>query len=127
MMSTNNILSPANGKPIIIPSQDIVLGIYYLTRARVGAKGEGMIFANPDEVRRAYDVNAVDLHTRIKVRIDGERYDTTVGRVILYEVIPQDIPFEYINKVMNKKELANLIDYCYRTRATRRPSSWPTA
>jgi DNA-directed RNA polymerase subunit beta' len=116
MMSTNNILSPANGKPIIIPSQDIVLGIYYLTRARVGAKGEGMIFANPDEVRRAYDVNAVDLHTRIKVRINGERYDTTVGRVILYEIIPEDIPFDYINKVMNKKELANLIDYCYRTR-----------
>jgi DNA-directed RNA polymerase subunit beta' len=116
MMSTNNILSPANGKPIIIPSQDIVLGIYYLTRARVGAKGEGMIFAHPEEVRRAFDVNAVDLHTRIKVRIDGVRHDTTVGRVILYEVIPADIPFEYINKVMNKKELANLIDYCYRTR-----------
>ncbi len=115
MMSTNNILSPANGKPIIIPSQDIVLGIYYLTRAKSGVKGEGMVFADPGEVRSALDAQAVDLHARIKVRIDGEMKETTVGRVVLYEVIPETISFDAVNKVMNKKELANLINHCYRT------------
>ena len=88
MMSTNNILSPANGMPIIIPSQDIVLGIYYLTRAQSGVKGEGMIFADPGEVRSALDAQAVDLHAKIKVRIDGELKETTVGRIVLFEVIP---------------------------------------
>jgi len=116
MMSTNNILSPANGMPIIIPSQDIVLGIYFLTRVRSGVKGEGMIFADPGEVRSALDAQAVDLHAKIKVRIDGELKETTVGRVALYEVIPEAISFDAINKVMNKKELANLINHCYRTR-----------
>ncbi len=115
MMSTNNILSPANGKPIIIPSQDIVLGIYYLTRDKDGSKGEGMTFSGPEEVRSAYDNNVVDLRARIKVRIGGEIKETTVGRVILYEIIPEELPFDLINKVMNKKELANLIDYCYRS------------
>ncbi|MHB8771937.1 MAG: DNA-directed RNA polymerase subunit beta' [Syntrophales bacterium] len=115
MMSTNNILSPANGMPIIIPSQDIVLGIYYLTRAMSGAKGEGMSFADPGEVRSALDAEAVDLHAKIKVRIDGELKETTVGRIILFEVIPEPIGFDVINKVMNKKELANLINYCYRS------------
>ena len=115
MMSTNNILSPANGMPIIIPSQDIVLGIYYLTRAQSGVKGEGMIFADPGEVRSALDAQAVDLHAKIKVRIDGELKETTVGRVVLFEVIPEPISFDAINKVMNKKELANLINYCYRS------------
>jgi DNA-directed RNA polymerase subunit beta' len=115
MMSTNNILSPANGKPIILPNQDIVLGIYYLTRSKPGFKGEGMVFADPEEVRVAYDSGTIDLHARIKVRISGKVYDTTTGRVILSEIIPDAIPFEAINKVMNKKELANLIDYCYRT------------
>ncbi|MDI6776463.1 MAG: DNA-directed RNA polymerase subunit beta' [Syntrophales bacterium] len=114
MMSTNNILSPANGKPIINPSQDIVLGIYYLTRAGSSGKGEGMIFSDPGEVRSALDAEVVDLHTKIKVRIGGELKDTTVGRVVLYEIIPEAIPFDVVNKVMNKKELANLIDYCYR-------------
>lgn len=114
MMSTNNILSPANGKPIIVPTQDIVLGIYYMTRERPYVKGEGKIFANPDEVRAAYDANEVDLHARIKVRIDGELVDTTVGRVLLKEILPEEIPFKLINKVMKKGELANLIDYCYR-------------
>ena len=114
MMSTNNILSPANGKPIINPSQDIVLGIYYLTRAGSGGKGEGMIFSSPEEVRSALDAEVVDLHAKIKVRIEGELKDTTVGRVILHEVIPPAISFDFINKVMNKKELANLIDHCYR-------------
>jgi DNA-directed RNA polymerase subunit beta' len=116
MMSTNNILSPANGMPIIIPSQDIVLGIYFLTRVRSGVKGEGMIFADPGEVRSALDAQAVDLHAKIKVRINGEMKETTVGRVVLYEVIPETIFFDAINKVMNKKELANLINHCYRTR-----------
>jgi DNA-directed RNA polymerase subunit beta' len=116
MMSTNNILSPANGMPIIIPSQDIVLGIYYLTRAKSGVRGEGMVFADPGEVRSALDSQAVDLHARIKVRIAGEMKETTVGRVVLHEVIPETISFDAVNKVMNKKELANLINHCYRTR-----------
>jgi DNA-directed RNA polymerase subunit beta' len=90
MLSSNNILSPANGNPIIVPSQDIVLGIYYMTRGVSGSKGEGKIFANPEEVRCAYDAKAVDLHARITVRIDGERYDTTVGRILLWEIIPKD-------------------------------------
>jgi len=115
MMSTNNILSPANGKPIINPSQDIVLGIYYLTRARSSVKGEGMTFSDPEEARRALDADAVSLHAKVQVRIDGELKDTTVGRVILYDIIPQEIAFDVINKVMNKKELANLIDNCYRS------------
>ena len=114
MMSTNNILSPANGKPIIIPSQDIVLGIYYLTRARKNVKGEGMIFSGPEEVRSAIDAKAIALHAKIKVRINGELKETTAGRVILSEIIPEEISFDAINKLMNKKELANLIDHCYR-------------
>jgi len=114
MMSTNNILSPANGKPIIIPTQDIVLGIYYMTRERPFVKGEGKVLSNPEEVRIAYDANEVDLHARIKVRLDGELVETTVGRVLLKEILPEEIPFRLINKVMKKSELANLIDYCYR-------------
>jgi DNA-directed RNA polymerase subunit beta' len=114
MMSTNNILSPANGKPIIIPTQDIVLGIYYMTRERPYVKGEGKVFSNPEEVRIAYDANEVDLHARIKVRLDGELVETTVGRVLLKEILPEEIPFRLVNKVMKKSELANLIDYCYR-------------
>ena len=115
MMSTNNILSPANGKPIIIPSQDIVLGLYYLTRAKPGIRGDGFKFSDIDEVRSAYDAGEVDLHAAIKVRIDGQLKDTTVGRVLLYEIVPQPIDFDAINKVMNRKVLTNLIDYCYRT------------
>ncbi|MCX7816572.1 MAG: DNA-directed RNA polymerase subunit beta' [Syntrophales bacterium] len=114
MMSTNNILSPAHGKPIILPNQDIVLGIYYLTREKTGVKGEGMVFASPEEVRSAVDNGEVDIHARITVRINGERKQTTAGRVILSEIVPPEVPFDYINKVMTKKELANLIDYCYR-------------
>jgi DNA-directed RNA polymerase subunit beta' len=114
MMSTNNILSPANGKPIIIPTQDIVLGIYYMTRERPYVKGEGKVFSNPEEVRIAYDANEIDLHARIKVRLDGELVETTVGRILLKEILPEEIPFRLINKVMKKSELANLIDYCYR-------------
>lgn len=114
VMSTNNILSPANGKPIIIPSQDIVLGIYYLTRDRTSAKGEGMVFSNCEEVRSAFDNNVIGLHAKIKVRMGGEIKDTTTGRIILSEIVPEELPFDMINKVMNKKELANLIDHSYR-------------
>ncbi len=114
MMSTNNILSPANGKPIILPSQDMVLGIYYMTRPREYVKGEGMTFSDPDEVRSAYDAEAVDLHASIKVRMKEGMIDTTVGRILLYEIIPDGVPFDFINKVMNKKEIANLVDYAYR-------------
>jgi len=114
MMSTNNILSPANGSPIIIPSQDIVLGIYYLTRAKNEVKGEGMVFSSPEEVRSAIDASAIDLHARIKVRINSELKDTTTGRIILSEIVPREIDFDMYNKLMNKKELTNLIDYCYR-------------
>ncbi len=114
LMSTNNILSPANGKPVIVPTQDIVLGIYYLTREREGAKGEGKKLSGPEEVRIAYDNGAVDLQAKILVRMEGELIATTVGRIILKEIVPDEIPFEIYNKVMDKKELADLINYCYR-------------
>ncbi len=114
MMSTNNILSPAHGKPIIVPSQDIVLGAYYLTLARDGQKGEGMIFASPAEVRRAYDQGVVGLHAKIQVRIDGERVQTTPGRIILYEIVPEGIPFSEVNRTMKKGSLAELINLAFR-------------
>ncbi|MEK7689050.1 MAG: DNA-directed RNA polymerase subunit beta' [Deltaproteobacteria bacterium] len=114
MMSTNNILSPANGKPVIVPTQDIVLGIYYMTRERYGVKGTGSILSSPEEVRVAYDAGEVHLQAKIKVKMDGKLIDTTVGRIILNEVLPAEIPFEFVNRVMDKKQLANLIDICYR-------------
>ncbi len=116
MMSTNNILSPAHGKPIIVPTQDIVLGLYYLTRETVDPEVEGRtrIFSDAEEVRVAYDSNVVDLHEKIVVRMEGEKIQSTVGRVLLREIVPEDIPFGVINKVMKKKELANLIDEAYR-------------
>jgi len=118
MMSTNNILSPAHGKPIIVPTQDIVLGLYYMTREKPSAKGAGKIFSSPEEVRMAYDAGEVDLHAAIKVRLGAnghtERVETTVGRVLLREILPSEIPFSFINKVLNKKELATLVDQCYR-------------
>ncbi len=114
MLASNNILSPANGQPIIVPTQDIVLGIYYLTRGVKGVPGEGKIFANPDEVRCAYDAGSVDLHAEIVVRMNGKRMDTTVGRVILWEIIPRDaiLFFEHIetlekaDAVAAEKEIA---------------------
>ncbi|GKT08346.1 DNA-directed RNA polymerase subunit beta' [Desulforhabdus sp. TSK] len=115
MMSTNNILSPAHGDPIIVPSQDIVLGIYYMTREKPFAKGENRIFSSRGEVRCAYDAGEADLHARIFVRMGGERVQTTVGRVILSEILPDGFPFSAVNRVMNKKVLAQLIDMCYRT------------
>jgi DNA-directed RNA polymerase subunit beta' len=114
MMSTNNILSPANGKPVIVPSQDIVLGAYYLTLARGKRKGEGLFFASPKEVRIAYDQGEVDLHARVKVRMDGRVEDTTPGRVMLYDIVPREIPFSDVNKVMKKSALARLIDQAFR-------------
>ncbi|MBI5328495.1 MAG: DNA-directed RNA polymerase subunit beta' [Deltaproteobacteria bacterium] len=114
MMSTNNILSPANGKPVIVPTQDIVLGLYYMTRERYGVKGTGSILSSPEEVRVAYDAGEAHLQARIKVKMNGKLVDTTVGRIILSEVLPEEIAFEFINRVMDKKQLANLIDICYR-------------
>ena len=114
MMSTNNILSPANGKPIIVPSQDIVLGAYYMTRERPFVQGTGRRFANADEVRLAYEMKDVDLQAKVTARIDGSIYETTVGRVMLYSIFPEGLSFEYCNKVMNKKELGSLVGECFR-------------
>ncbi|MEZ4278165.1 MAG: DNA-directed RNA polymerase subunit beta' [Myxococcota bacterium] len=114
MMSTNNILSPATGRPIIGPTQDIVLGVYYMTRERAGATGEGMKFATVEEVEMAYDAGVLDLHAAIQVRLDGQMVETTTGRILLRDIVPHDIPFEFINQVMDKKALGELIDQCYR-------------
>ena len=138
MMSTNNILSPANGRPIILPSQDIVLGLYYMTRERTFAKGEYPhakaedkkggeiepekipanklhgVFSSPEEVRMAYDHGELDLQASVRVRIDGELVATTAGRVLLYEIVPKQLPFKTVNRVMGKKQLGDLIDSCYR-------------
>jgi DNA-directed RNA polymerase subunit beta' len=114
MMSTNNILSPAFGKPVIVPTQDIVLGLYYATREKAGVDGENKVFANPDEVRIAYDATMADLQASIRVRINKEIVQTTVGRILLREIIPPELPFSLYNKVMGKKEVADLIDACYR-------------
>jgi DNA-directed RNA polymerase subunit beta' len=129
MMSTNNILSPANGEPIIVPSQDVVLGLYWMTRERVNAKGEGMLFADTAEVSRAYQSGIVGLQAKVKVRIgeiaidkEGNKTktysvkDTTVGRALLYEIAPDGMPFSYFDKDMNKKAISNLINVCYRER-----------
>ncbi len=122
MMSTNNILSPANGDPIIVPTQDIVLGLYYMTRERPFAKGERVAkngkkplpFASPEEVRVAYDQGEVHLQARIPVRINGKLYDTTVGRILLYEILPKGLSFEMVNTVMTKREVRKLIAHAYR-------------
>jgi DNA-directed RNA polymerase subunit beta' len=124
MMSTNNILSPANGRPIILPSQDIVLGLYWMTRERTFARGEFRegkgaasvrgVYASVEEVRMAYDHGELDLQAAIKVRISGELVLTTVGRALLYEIIPKKLPFKLVNRVMGKKQLGDLIDGCYR-------------
>ena len=124
MMSSNNILSPANGDPIIVPSQDVVLGIYYLTRDRVNARGEGMVFADVEEVHRAYEAGDLHLHAKVKVRItDGAEADgtrqrrlvsTTAGRALLSEIMPHGLPFDLINKPMNKRAISAVINACYR-------------
>jgi len=127
MMSTNNILSPASGEPIIVPSQDVVLGLYYMTRERVNAKGEGMVFSNVDEVLKAFNTRSVHLQTRIKVRLTEVLFDenrekqeytnlveTTVGRVILYSIVPDGMPFSMVNQKMAKKQISHIINMCYR-------------
>jgi len=114
MMSINNVLSPANGRPIAVPSQDMVLGCYWLTKERAGARGEGKIFASPEEVRIAYDAREVEEHARIKVRVNGSLVSTTVGRVLLGEILPPSIPFSSANQLMTKKEMTKLIDAVYR-------------
>ena len=128
MMSSNNILSPANGDPIIVPTQDVVLGLYYMTRALENVRGEGMVFANIDEVNRAYENRAVELHAKVRVRLDvaqsadadGARaarraiVETTVGRALLCEILPLGLPFELVNTELTKKSISRLINACYR-------------
>ncbi|MGQ0835242.1 MAG: DNA-directed RNA polymerase subunit beta' [Gammaproteobacteria bacterium] len=127
MMSSNNILSPANGDPIIVPSQDVVLGLYYMTRERVGARGEGMAFSDVQEAHRAYESRTVDLQAKVRVRIreyqrDAEgalkdrvrTVDTTVGRALLSEILPKGLSFNLINQDMTKKIISGTINACYR-------------
>ncbi|MCB1763587.1 MAG: DNA-directed RNA polymerase subunit beta', partial [Gammaproteobacteria bacterium] len=127
MMSSNNILSPANGEPIIVPSQDVVLGLYYMTRERINAKGEGMVFANLAEVHRAYESRNVHLQARVKARITEVQFDaagkrverrqlvdTTVGRALLSEILPAGLPFTLVNQNMGKRAISGLINSCYR-------------
>ena len=114
MMSTNNILSPANGKPIINPSQDIVLGLYWMTRVRLGAKGTGKIFTDLNEAIYAFEAGEVDLQAACKVRIGGKIVETSVGRAILGDIVPREVPSVFYNRVMNKKSIANLIDTSFR-------------
>jgi len=127
MMATNNILSPANGEPIIIPSQDVVLGLYYMTRSLVNEKGEGSRFSDISELRRAYDNKAVSLHAKVMVRIDETdvtlpepeqnrtiRIETTVGRAMLFSIVPKGLPFAVVDRTMTKKAIGDLINTCYR-------------
>jgi len=127
MMASNNILSPANGDPIIVPSQDVVLGLYYMTRSRVNAMGEGMVFSDIDEARRAYDNGAAELQARVRIRVpaqDADEYgettastklvDTTIGRALLSCILPEGLSFELVNRTMTKKEISNVINACYR-------------
>jgi DNA-directed RNA polymerase subunit beta' len=128
MMSTNNVLLPADGEPIIVPSQDVVLGVYWMTRERINDKGEGMAFADVEEVNRAYSNKKVGLQARVKVRViekvlneDGEFEtrsqvrDTTVGRALLYEIVPDGIPYDVVNDTMGNKDISKMINLCYRT------------
>ncbi len=127
MMATNNVLSPANGEPIIVPTQDVVLGLYYMTRERINAKGEGMVFSGLAEVDRAWESRAVDMHAKIKVRITESVIDengasetttavvdTTVGRALLAAVLPEGLAFELVNQTLNKKAISRLVNVCYR-------------
>src|SRR3989449_3016118 len=127
MLASNNVLLPSNGEPCIVPSQDIVLGLYYATRELIGAKGEGMLFADIAEVTRAYESRQIDLHAKISVRIketdvdaNGDRiekitrYETNVGRALLSEILPVGLPFETINKPLKKKEISRIINASFR-------------
>lgn len=128
MMSTNNILSPANGEPIIVPSQDVVLGLYYLTRSKVNARGEGMLFVDTNEIHRAYENKCVELQAKIRARVKEYLVDdvnggfkqnirlveTTAGRALLSELLPKGMSFDLVNRTMTKKAISNLINICYR-------------
>jgi DNA-directed RNA polymerase subunit beta' len=127
MMSTNNILSPASGDPIIVPSQDVVLGLYYMTREKINAKGEGMYLAGPEEAEKAYRTKSAELHARVKVRItetvvdeDGnsttetKMVDTTVGRAMLWQIVPSGLPYSIVNQKLGKKQISNLLNEAYR-------------
>ncbi len=120
MMSVNNVLSPANGKPILVPTQDMVLGIYYLMKERIGALGEGKVFGGPEDVRVAYDAGQLSEHARIKVRMNGEFVETTTGRVLFSEIVPEEITFPMINKDMTKKELSKIIEFSYKKAGKRK-------
>ncbi len=119
MMSTNNVLSPASGEPIIVPSHDVVLGLYYMTRERVGATGEGLRFADVAEATRAYANGKVDLHAKIQVRIEREDgasalTETTVGRALLYEIVPKRLAFDLVNRTMDRRAISAVVNACYR-------------
>jgi len=127
MLASNNVLSPANGEPIIVPSQDIVLGLYYMTREKINAKGEGMLFADVTEARRAYDNREAELHARVTVRIKEvtldenknrvetvKRVETTLGRALLSEILPPGLPFSFVDKALKKKEISKLINASFR-------------
>jgi DNA-directed RNA polymerase subunit beta' len=137
MMSTNNVLAPANGQPIIVPSQDVVLGLYYLTRKKMHSRGEGMMFVDTAEVLRAYQSGAAELQAKIKLRLPVEMpsedldssdhlsnnentsmktriVETTIGRALLYEIVPKGLPFDFVNLKMTKKAISNIINQCYR-------------
>ncbi len=114
MMATNNLLSPANGEPIIVPSQDIVLGLYYLSKIRFISDKVGFFFKDINDLEKAYEYNLIGLHTLVKVKYFGKLCTTTFGRLILTDSIPKDLNFGIVNKVMVKKEISNLIDLCYR-------------
>ena len=128
MMATNNILSPANGKPIIDPSQDVVLGIYYMTREKINVKGEGLIFSSVDEANRAFSLGNVDLHAKIKVRLKPNKLEeekrsiveTTLGRTLLYDLLPEGMSFDLVNRTLDSKLISSLIDICYRKSGLKR-------
>ena len=114
MMSVNNLLSPANGRPIVTPSQDMVLGIYYLSKIKNGGKGEGMVFSDADELEYAFASGVVEEHAKIKIRMDGQIVETTCGRVLFSSILPEEVPFELINREISKKDLGNVIDYSFK-------------
>jgi len=113
MMSSNNVLSPSNGKPIAVPTQDIVLGCYYMTKIRGGVKGEGKVFSGPKEVVSAYNADELDLQASIMVRLEGMLTQATTGRVLMGEVLPEGLPFDLVNRLMDKKSLSDLFSKCY--------------
>ena len=123
MMATNNVLSPASGEPIIVPTHDVVLGLYYMTRDKQGVAGEGLFFADVEEANRAFATGNVDLHARVKVRIREQDengvestslVDTTVGRALLYEIVPKELAFSLINQPLDRRAISGLINACYR-------------